>query len=70
MPKNAVVFIEAAEVQTPGDWWYLKDKKWIDDWAGLLNGDVRNGKKSLSEFFASNEFTGTFNKLKDYTKRK
>ncbi len=69
-PKNAIVFVEAAEVQTPGDWWYLKDKEWITDWAGVLNGDVRNGELSLSEFFASKEFTGTFGKLKEYTQRK
>jgi multiple sugar transport system substrate-binding protein len=44
-PKNSIIFLKAAEVQTPGDWWYLRDKQWIDPWAGVLNGDVRNGKK-------------------------
>lgn len=70
MPKNSIVFIEAAEVQTPGDWWYLKNKKWIDDWANLLNGDVRNGKITLSEFFESTQYTSTYSKLLDYTKKK
>lgn len=69
MPYNSIVFIEAAENQTPGDWWYLKDKEWINEWAGLLNGDVRNGLKTLTQFYASNEYNKTFNQLKIYTSK-
>lgn len=68
-PRNSVVFIRAAEVQTPGDWWYLKDKLWIDPWAGVLNGDVRNGTRTLTEFQNSSEFTGTNARLRTYTAR-
>ena len=66
-PKNSIVFVRAAEIQQAGDWWYLSDKKWIDDWAGVLNGDVRNGNKTMTEFFNCYEYQSTFNKLLSYT---
>lgn len=66
-PKNSIVFVRAAEIQQAGDWWYLSDKKWIDDWAGVLNGDVRNGNKTMTEFFNSREYQSTFEKLLSYT---
>jgi multiple sugar transport system substrate-binding protein len=68
-PKNSKIFLNAAEIQNPGDWWYLRDKAWIDPWAGILNGDVRNGKMTLSDFEKSSEYTNTFNLLKIYTKK-
>ena len=68
-PKNSIVFVRAAEYETPGDWWYLRDKKWIDDWAGVLNGDVRNGNKTLSEFEKDTKYLNTWNILKTYTKK-
>lgn len=68
-PKNSIVFVRAAEYETPGDWWYLRDKKWIDDWAGVLNGDVRNGKKTLSQFEADSKYIKTWDLLKEYTKK-
>ena len=70
MPRNSKVFIRAAEVQGAGDWWYLTDNAWIDDWAGVLNGDVRNGKKSMTEFFQSKQFADTYGKLLKYTEKK
>lgn len=66
-PKNSIVFVRAAEIQQAGDWWYLSDKKWIDDWAGVLNGDVRNGNKTMTEFFNCYEYQSTFDKLLSYT---
>ena len=52
-PANMRVFAEAAEVQTPGDWWYMPDKLWIDSWAQALNQKVRNNSgMTLDEFFA------------------
>ncbi len=68
-PKNSIVFVRAAEYETPGDWWYLRDKKWIDDWAGVLNGDVRNGKKTLSQFETDSKYIKTWELLKEYTKK-
>ncbi len=69
MPRNSKIFIKAAEIQGAGDWWYLTDNAWIDDWAGVLNGDVRNGVKSMTEFFASKQFSDTYDKLLEYTKK-
>ena len=69
-PRNAIVFVRAAEFETPGDWWYLRDKMWIDDWAGVLNGDVRNGTKTLSQFETDQKYLSTWDKLKSYTKAK
>lgn len=70
MPKNSKIFLNAAAIQGAGDWWYLTDNAWIDDWAGVLNGDVRNGKKTMSEFFNSTQYQSTFSKLLAYTKKK
>ena len=69
MPRNSKIFINAAEVQGAGDWWYLTDNAWIDDWAGVLNGDVRNGKKTMTEFFESGAYNSTFEKLLNYTRK-
>ena len=69
-PRNSIVFVRAAAHQTPGDWWYLRDNDWIDDWAAFLNGQVRNGLKTLTEFEQSNDYTKTWNLLKEYTKKK
>lgn len=68
-PANISIFIDAAEHQTPGDWWYLKDKKWIDNWANLLNGDVRNAKITLTQFYNHNYYTQTQGLLDAYTKK-
>ncbi len=69
-PKNAIVFVRAAEHQTPGDWWYLRDNNWIDDWALDLNGEVRNGRKTLSQFETGTDYLKTWDLLKEYTKKK
>lgn len=67
--KNLEVFIDACYYQTPGDWWYLRDKKWIDDWANVLNGDVRNGVITLSQFYENQYFKATQGLLYEYTKK-
>lgn len=69
-PKNSIVFVRAAEHQTPADWFYLYDKLWTDPWADLLNGTVRNGEMTLSEFEMDNKYTNTWNVLKTYTAKK
>lgn len=68
-PKNSIIFLDAARNQTPGDWWYLEDKQWIDPWAGQLNGSVRNGIITLTQFYQSNEYQSTYEVLKRYTKK-
>ena len=69
-PKNSIVFIDAARTQKAGDWWYLRDNAWITDWALLLNEKVRNGQKTLTEFYDSAEYNETYQKLLSYTKKK
>ena len=70
-PRNAKVFIRAAEYETAGDWWYLKNNKWIDTWANVLNGSVRNGRLTMTEFYNSREYDVTFETLiRDYCKKK
>lgn len=69
-PKNSIVFVRAAEHQTPADWWYLKDKAWTLDWANTLNGTVRNGEMTLAEFELDPTYTKTWDILKEYTKKK
>lgn len=49
--KNVKAFVEAAAYETPGDWWYMINNNWIDVWSSPLNSLVRNGEKSLKEFF-------------------
>lgn len=68
-PKNSIVFVRAAEYETPGDWWYLRDKAWIDDWAGVLNGSVRNGQLTLSQFEEDPKYLKTWDLLKEYTQK-
>ena len=68
-PRNAIIFIEAAENEKAGDWWYLRDNEWINDWANLLNGSVRNGQKTLTEFYNSDEFSKTYGTLLKYTEK-
>lgn len=69
-PRNAKVFIEAAQYERAGDWWYLQDKKWIDTWANVLNGSVRNGDLTMTQFYNGSEYTGTFSTLLEYSKDK
>ncbi len=69
-PRNSIVFVRAAAHQTPGDWWYLRDNDWIDDWANCLNGEVRNGLLTLSEFEKDYDYLKTWDLLKNYTKKK
>lgn len=68
-PRNSIIFLEAAEAQKAGDWWYLKDNKWIDPWASILNGSVRNGKSDLNQFKDAKEFLNTYKTLLSYTKK-
>lgn len=49
--RNLDAFINAAEYETPGDWWYMINKDWIDVWASPLNNQVRYGKMDLDEYF-------------------
>ena len=65
-PKNSIVFVEAAGVQRPGDWWSLTDSAWIDDWANYLNYTVRENKATVDEMFEKYA-EDTQKKLNKYT---
>ncbi|MBQ8802761.1 MAG: extracellular solute-binding protein [Tyzzerella sp.] len=65
-PANAIVFVEAAAVQRPGDWWSLTDSSWIDDWANYLNYTVRENKATVNEMF-DKYYDATQEKLYKYT---
>ena len=49
--RNLEAFVEAAAYETPGDWWYMVDRDWIDVWASPLNSSVRNGNLTLEQYF-------------------
>ena len=69
-PQNMEIFLDGAEYQTPGDWWFLRDNDWIDGsgcWAPRLNSYVRNYKLSLDGFYSSNDYKNTFDLLYKYT---
>ena len=65
-PANAIVFVEAAGVQRPGDWWSLTNSAWIDDWANFLNYTVRENKATVNEMFEKYA-DATQKKLYEYT---
>ena len=65
-PANAIVFVEAAAVQRPGDWWSLTDSAWIDDWANYLNYTVRENKATVNDMF-DKYADATQKKLYEYT---
>lgn len=66
-PQNAEIFLRAAAVQRPGDWALLRSNEWIDEWAPVLNNEVRNGTKTLPQFFDT-VTARTNKKLLEYTK--
>ncbi|MDR1093353.1 MAG: extracellular solute-binding protein [Clostridiales bacterium] len=66
-PYNNEVFVRAAQVQRGGDWTFMPDDAWIEEWAPTLNGDVLNGAKTLDDLYALVPAVNA--KLKTYTKK-
>lgn len=68
-----MAFVRAAEYETPGDWWYLYDKEWTGagngGWADVLNGEVRKGQLTLSQFENHQKYKDTSDILLEYTKK-
>ncbi len=50
-PGNAKLLAEVCEYERPGDWTYMPDDAWLNEWANLFNSDVRNNKIDLDTFF-------------------
>ena len=51
--SRGYVLVVANANATMGDWMYLKDRLWIDNWAIPLNSSVRNGNMTLDSWFKS-----------------
>lgn len=66
-PVNVKAFSEALKDQRPGDWWYMPDTVWVEQWCIDLNSNVRNGKKSFAAWYPS-AIVRTHNSLKNYKK--
>ena len=60
-PSNIVAFAESLEYQTPGDWWYMPDHFWVEQWCVELNSYVRTGKRSYDDWIAGTKYSsGTY----------
>lgn len=51
--NNTYAHVVSNSVSGMGDWMYLKDRLWIDNWAIPLNSSVRNGNTTLDSWFKS-----------------
>ena len=69
LPQNYEIFEHMASYETAGDWWYLTDNSWINKWAMVLNDKVRNGNKTLSDFYDESVYKDTFDLLLEKTKK-
>lgn len=56
-PSNIVAFAEALDYQTPGDWWYMPDHFWVEQWCVELNSYVRTGKRSYDEWISGEKYS-------------
>ncbi len=66
-PLNAAVFSESMEFEKPGDWWYMPDYNWVQQWCVDLNSKVRNGAMDYS-VWALESIPKTNTALKEYKK--
>lgn len=64
---NGEFLASAMEEARPGDWWYMPDRVWIDEWAVPLNNNVRYGTMSFEEFIYK-YITATNKALASYKK--
>ncbi len=69
LPQNYEIFEKAAAYERAGDWWYLTDNAWISKWAVDLNDKVRNGNRTLSDFYNGDIYTDTFELLLEKTQK-
>lgn len=69
LPQNYEIFEKAASYERAGDWWYLTDNSWISKWAVDLNDKVRNGNRTLTDFYDGDIYTDTFELLLEKTQK-
>ena len=48
--SSAMAVLESSAVSKPGDWWYMPDRAWIDNWANPLNQKVRYGTLTFDDY--------------------
>lgn len=69
LPQNYEIFERVAAFERAGDWWYLTDNAWISKWAVDLNDKVRNGNRTLTDFYNGDIYTDTFELLLEKTQK-
>lgn len=47
---NSEIIADSMAQAKAGDWWYMPDRSWIDNWATPLNSSVRYGSLPLQDF--------------------
>ena len=47
---SAMAIVESSAVSRAGDWWYMPDRWWIDNWANPLNQKVRYGTLTFETY--------------------
>ena len=68
-PGNIKVFSEALEYQRPGDWWYMPDVAWVQEWCVDLNSYVRNGTMSFEKWYLGDGTLENQGAIKDTNKK-
>ena len=65
---SALAIVESSAVSRAGDWWYMPDRWWIDNWANPLNQKVRYGTLSFEKYIYG--YTEVSNRaLKEYREK-
>ena len=47
---GAITIVESSAASRAGDWWYMPDRWWIDNWANPLNQKVRYGTLTFEKY--------------------
>lgn len=63
---NKDVVLRALAYETPGDWSYVENGRWITGWSEVLNTSVRNGDLTLAQFFENATVKKTDSILRGY----
>ena len=68
--ENVGAIVLAARSAMQGDWSYVEDGNWITNWANDLNTNVRNGVKTIDQFWSDWEATTNDYLASHYTTKK
>ena len=68
--ENVGAIVLAARSAMQGDWTYVEDGNWITNWANDLNTNVRNGVKTIDQFWSDWEDTTNEYLASHYTTKK